>query len=245
MVLQQTLSRNIRADVWMDIAQLVSGLSLLAFLWIHLLAVSSIVLGLEVFMAVGLFIEKFYLLELAGISIPIFIILHLVSAGRKIPVRFRDQRVVWRVAFQTKHRDSQTWIWQVISGMSILVLVMVHIVVVTFAQGVIHADANGQAQVHSLERMGQWGWLVFYAVLLVLGETHASVGLYRQFVKWGYVKRSRAKLIEVIVTVFFVSLGTAALVAFAITANNTTTFDLCDPNLWIPDFLMPHEVQCN
>ena len=56
--------------------------------------------------------------------------------------------------------------------------------------------------------------LVFYIVLLILGEFHAGLGLYRLAVKWGWPRRRQAELLFEVITALVVFLGLGALFMF-------------------------------
>jgi fumarate reductase subunit C len=91
-----------------------------------------------------------------------------------------------------------------VTGSAMLLLVIIHVFIVVYAG--IDSELSG-GRVHS------W-MLAFYVVLLLCAEYHASVGLYRALVKWGYVKRHSLKKVLSVITIVTVGLGLASLWIF-------------------------------
>lgn len=206
MQIQRSMARNQRVELFLDVAELFTGLFLVGFLWTHMLFVSTILLNPNgaVFNALSHFLDTYYL---SYIGVPLVIVVffgHLVLAGRRIPTRITEQKIVWRQASLLRERDTWTWVFQAITGMAILVLASIHMFLV-----VTHWPMQSFT---SAARIQDYLWL--YLLLLLLGEYHAGTGLYRQFVKWGWLKRH--KLIHVIdaITLIIVIMGLGALWVF-------------------------------
>ena len=204
MQIQRSMAKNQRMELLLDVAELASGLILVGFLWTHMFFVGTIILNPQLFNALGAALDRYYL---SYIGIPFVIVVffsHLVIAGRRIPTRFLEQKIIWRHASMLGERDTWTWVFQTITGMAILVLASIHMWVVLENWPI--------RDFISAPRVQHYLWL--YLVLLLLGEYHAGTGLYRQFVKWGWI--SRHKLIHVIdaITVFIVLMGLVALWVF-------------------------------
>jgi len=128
---------------------------------------------------------------------------HAVFAARKIPAQLRERRQVRELAKGlhasgrervesrretspfVPHLESLLWIWQVRTGMIILVLGSFHLVLlgVDIYTPLFGAGA-GIESATSLARVSAGLWLP-YSILLLCVEFHASVGLYRLAVKWG------------------------------------------------------------
>jgi fumarate reductase subunit C len=116
------------------------------------------------------------------------------------------------------HTESMRWIWQVRTGMVILVLGSFHIILL----GVdvltpLFGERLGIEAVTSVERVRAGLWLP-YAILLLCVEFHASVGLYRLAVKWGAglrMSRSTMHRIEQAMLWFFLVLGFVVLLVLA------------------------------
>jgi len=203
---QRSMAKNQRMEMFVDVAELASGLILVGFLWTHMFFVSTILLNPSgsVFNALSRFLDTYYL---SYIGVPFIIVVffsHLVIAGRRIPNRFLEQKIMWRHAAMIGERDTWTWVFQAITGMAILVLASIHMFLV-----VTHWPMQA---ITSAARIQSYLWL--YAILLLLGEYHAGTGLYRQFVKWGWLRRH--KLIHVIdaITVLIIVMGVGALWVF-------------------------------
>ncbi|MFY0543862.1 hypothetical protein [Brevibacillus sp. H7] len=204
MHLQRALTRSSKADFVVETIQTVSGLLLVGFLWTHMLFVASILLGAEAFNTLAHFMEQFRLLDVAVVFIILTVAAHVGAVLRRIPGRWEEQKVVWRHAKIIKHQDTWSWLFQAVTGSAMLLLIIIHVFVVVYA-GI---DAKLSA-----DRVHSW-MLWFYIVLLLFAEYHASVGLYRTVVKWGFVKRRSLKQVLSVVTVCTVLLGLLSLWAF-------------------------------
>lgn len=204
MQLQKALTKSKKADLFIELAQTVSGLLLVGFLWTHMFFVASILLGVQAFNTLAAFMEQFHLLEVAVVFIILTVGVHIGAVIRRIPSRWVEQKIVWKHAKMIKHGDTWSWLFQAVTGSAMLVLVVIHVFVVVYA-GI---DAKLSAA-----RVQSW-MLVFYIVLLLLAEYHASVGIYRTLVKWGIVKRRSLKRILGLVTIFTIGLGLASLWVF-------------------------------
>ncbi|MFM1653096.1 hypothetical protein ACI7RC_13455 [Brevibacillus sp. B_LB10_24] len=204
MQLQRALTQNRKADLWMELVQTVSGLLLVGFLWTHMIFVASILLGAGAFNKLAHFMEQFYLLHLAVAFIILTVGAHLGAVLRRIPSRWQEQKTVWRHAKIIRHQDTWSWLFQAVTGSAMLLLIIIHVFVVVYA-GI---DAKLSAgRIHS--------WMLwFYLIFLVMAEYHASVGLYRALVKWGFVKRHSLKRVLTVVTICTILLGLASIWVF-------------------------------
>lgn len=198
------LTRSSKADLITELVQTVSGLLLVGFLWTHMLFVGSILLGVEAFNRLAHFMEQFRLLDVAVVFIILTVGAHVTAVFRRIPSRWQEQKIVWKHARTIKHSDTWSWLFQAVTGSAMLVLVIIHVFVVVYA-GI---DAKLSA-----DRVQSW-MLAFYIVLLLLAEYHASVGLYRALVKWGFVKRKSLKKVLTVITVCTIGLGLVSLWIF-------------------------------
>lgn len=203
-VQQKILTRNPRAELLYDLAELISGFLLVGFLWTHMLFVATILLGSNIFNTLSEGLDTYYL-SYVGIPFIILIaIMHILTAGRRIPTRYQEQKIIWRHAKMIKGTDTWVWIFQVITGASIFALAAIHLWVIISGWPIEAAS--------SAERMQSFWW--FYIVLLILGEYHAGFGIYRQFVKWGWFPRKPIGYISKAITVVILTLGFAALWVF-------------------------------
>lgn len=204
MQLQKALARSGKADLLVELVQTVSGLLLVGFLWTHMLFVASILLGVTAFNALAHFMEQFYLLDVAVVFIILTVAAHVGAVLRRIPGRWQEQKVVWKHAKIIKHQDTWSWLFQAVTGSAMLLLIIIHVFAVVY----LGIDAK-----LSSDRVASW-MLWFYIVFLFLAEYHASVGLYRALVKWGFVRRRNLKNVLTVVTVCTIGLGLVSLWAF-------------------------------
>jgi len=203
-LLQRVLTKSNKSDLYLDLIELVSGLLLVGFLWTHMLFVSTILISQEMFNTLSEFLDTYYLSYVGIPFIVVVALFHFVIAGRRIPTRIQEQRIVWQHAKMLNHFDTWTWVFQAITGMAILVLAAIHVWLVVTGWPI--------NAMNSADRMAAFWW--FYLVLLFIGEYHAGFGIYRQFVKWGMFPRKPIGYIAKLITVIIIVLGLAAMVAF-------------------------------
>lgn len=201
------LTGNIKTDFSLEVAELATGLLLIGFLWTHMIFIATVILGSDFFNTLSRLMDITYLSYIAVPAVPLLIIIHMVFAARKVPIRFQEQRKAWGLARDMRSFEIWTWIFQIITGVAILILASVHIWLVS-------ADYPIQAA-KSAERIVQLHFVIFYVALLIFGELHAGLGLYRQFVKWGWFNRCSVNKVIKVIGVFIVGLGIAALVIFS------------------------------
>jgi len=188
--------------LYLELAGLVTGVLLVAFLWTHAFLVATVVFGPAAFDGMARFLEDYYLSH-AGIGLGLVIgLVHVAVVARRVPAGYRAQRTVWRLAGKMRHTDTYIWALQVVTGLVILVLAAAHIWVVL-------ADWPLQAAKSALRV--QTGYLSFYLILLLVAEYHAAAGLYRLLVKWArFRRRSLARAIGA-AAAFILSVNLAAL----------------------------------
>jgi fumarate reductase subunit C len=205
------LTRPGKRDAFMDWVQMLSGASLVLFMWCHMLLVSSVLLSPKLMDAIAWFFEEamFNMVLLGGPIIFILFLIHFVLAARKMPFTANDQKTIWGHARLLKHRD--TWLWLVQACTAIVVLVMggIHMWVVLNDLPISVAK--------SAARVADGGWTVFYLVLLPFVELHVSIGFYRILVKWGFItteNRVKAKKAEFIMFAAFMVIGLLTIIRF-------------------------------
>jgi fumarate reductase subunit C len=112
------------------------------------------------------------------------------------------------------HAESLLWIWQVRTGMVILVLGSFHLILLGIdVLTPLFGDRAGIEAASSVARVRGGLWIL-YAVLLIAVEFHASVGLYRVAIKWGAglaLSRRVLRGIERVLLWFFLGLGVVVL----------------------------------
>ncbi len=204
MELQKALTSNRKTDFLVELIQTISGVLLVGFLWTHMVFVASILLGVNAFNTLASFMETFRLLDIAVIFIILAVGAHVGTVLRRIPGRWQEQKIVWKHARTIKHGDTWSWLFQAVTGSAMLILLIIHVFIVVYAG--INADL-------SADRVHSW-MLWFYIVFLLFAEYHASVGLYRALVKWGFVNRHSLKKVLGVVTVFTIGLGMISLWVF-------------------------------
>ena len=207
-----------------------TGLILALFMWGHVVLVGSILTGTRGFDWLAGALEDYYIAQPTVFVIFAMFLIHAVFAARKIPAQLRERRKILqlakglsqsgreKVATRTEHSpfrphvDSLLWIWQVRTGMVMLVLGSFHLVLLSMDIFTpLYGDIAGIESSTSMARVSAGLWLP-YAVLLLCVEFHASVGLYRLAVKWGadlWMSRTTMHRIERVI--FWVVLGLGAL----------------------------------
>jgi fumarate reductase subunit C len=183
-----------RHQLYRELASGVSGLLLALFMFGHTLLVGSILTGTAGFDWVALTLEIYFIAQPTVVIILALFLLHAFYAGRKIPARIRERRRMIDVAknlaasgrtSEIAHAESMLWIWQVRTGLLILVLGSFHIGLIALdVLTPLFGERAGIEAATTLarERAGLW---IVYAILTVCIAFHTAVGLYRLAVKWG------------------------------------------------------------
>lgn len=197
MLIQKVLTRNPKTELYYDLIELFTGITLVIFLWMHTVFVSTILLGNEVFNALSEGLDRYYLSYIGIPFIIIIFITHILTAGRRIPTRYQEQKIILRHARMINGTDTWIWIFQVITGMAILALTSIHLWVIITGWP-IEAET-------SIDRLNAFWW--FYLVLLLLSQYHAGFGIYRQFVKWGWLPRKPVLVVAVSLALGLTVLG--------------------------------------
>ena len=213
-----------------------TGLVLALFMWGHVILVGSILTGERGFDWMATMLEDYYIAQPTVAAIFALFLIHAVLASRKIPAQLVERRQMIDLAkglsqsgrerVPTRrdnspfvpHLESMLWIWQVRTGMVILVLGSFHLILI----GVdiftpLFGDIAGIESASSLTRVAAGLWLP-YAILLLCVEFHASVGLYRLAVKWGsdfLPHRRHLHRIEQVIFWLVLGLGTLTLLVLA------------------------------
>ena len=199
-------------------------------MWGHMFMVGSILTGARGFDFVASGLEHLYIAQPTVFAISALFLIHAAFASRKIPAQLRERRRMRLIAVGLRdapaalrrgrpvHTESVLWLWQVVTGMVLLVFGSFHLVLV----GVdlltpLFGERVGIEAVSSSARVRSGLWLV-YLVLLLCVEFHASVGLYRLAVKWGFgarLGRRALRRIEHAVLFLFLGLGLVTLAVLA------------------------------
>ena len=216
------MSSASRVPARLDVLQGASGLFLALFMWLHMVFVSSILLGKDAFWHVARFFEGYHLL---GKPYPILVtliaafvfgvlIFHAALALRKFPADWRQYSSFRRHARDMKHGDTTLWFVQVWTGFAMFFLASIHIFTMMTQPETIGPYGSADRIV------SDWYWPL-YLVLLFAVEFHGSIGLYRLAVKWGWLEgkdpdatRRNMKRAKWLVTIFFLTLGLLSLAAY-------------------------------
>lgn len=211
-----------------------TGFALTVFIWLHVFDVGSLLFGPQGFDRLAEFLEGLYIAQPIVVVITLLFLVHAVAAARKIPARVRERRRFNRLARELAkaqrgwaggdgrerpHEDSRLWVWQVRTGMLILVLGSFHIglaTVDTFTD--FWGARHGMEAATTMERVaGGLAW--FYFVLLVLLAIHSSAGIYRLAVKWGVAARRSRPALKRFARLFGIAFLAAGLVVLAVMAG--------------------------
>jgi fumarate reductase subunit C len=212
MMLNQTaapLGRDLPAEGYLDVLQMLTGVALVLFMWGHMILVASVNFGSGVMNWIARLLEETYMVQIFGPLIAVVFLVHFLLTGRKFPFRSREQKVMWRHSLTLRHGDTWLWVIQVVTAMIILIMGCIHMWVVLTDLPITAAKSAARIQ-------GGW-WLAFYLILLPLVELHVGIGFYRIGVKWGWITRTNRNFFKGIerkqIWVFLI-IGLVTLVTF-------------------------------
>jgi len=208
-------------SAWLDLSQSLSGVILAVFLWTHLVLVSSILFGADAMSWVARMMELSFLssdghgypwvVTCIAIGIAVLAFIHVLVALQKLPMSLQQQRALRQQMQVIKHSDTRLWRCQAITGVVILLLLPVHLWLIGSAPETI----GPQGSANRIWNQGVW---MLYLPLLLTVELHAAIGIYRVALKWGAARdlnsRARLRKLKTIISVVFVSVGIASLLAF-------------------------------
>ena len=225
-----------RKQLYYELISAGSGLLLALFMWGHLLLVGSILLGSRSFDWVAGMLEEYSIARPTVVVIIGIFLVHALLASRKIPAQLRERKTMQQLARRLKeaglghpvvqsgypalqpHLESMLWIWQVRTGMIMLVLGSFHLILLGLdIYTPLFGTHTGIEAVSSMKRV-QLGLWPLYGLLLLCVEFHASVGLYRLMVKWGpgaRMPRTTLRRIEQLMFWLLLGLGILTLVVLA------------------------------
>jgi fumarate reductase subunit C len=211
-----------RWPAWLDIAQGLTGLALVLFMWAHMFMVSSILLGKDAFYFVARMFEGQYIfgrpypLLVSFIVAVIFVIfaVHALIAIRHMPNSYREYRSFWLHSRSLRHPDTTLWLIQVITGLLLMFFASVHLYGMFTQPGNIGPYASSDRMVTGV----MWP---LYLLLLFAVELHAGIGIYRLALKWGWPSgknpRQTRRILNRVkwaISVFFIVLGLMTLSAY-------------------------------
>ncbi len=217
--------RKSRIPARLDLIQSLSGLALGLFMWVHLILVSSILLGKDTMLAVTHIMEASFLrpdvpggypalVVGAALTILAIFIVHAGLAMRKFPSNFKQAQEMRSHVKMMHHKDTTQWWTQAITGFIMFFLGSAHLLIIA-------SNPDKIGPYLSADRFVTWGLWPMYLILLFAVEFHGAIGMYRLAVKWGVFDgkdprktRKRLKLAKQFITVFFISLGLASFAAY-------------------------------
>ncbi len=239
-----------RRQIYYELASGASGLVLALFMWGHMILVGSILTGERGFNWLAGMLEVYYIAQPTVVVIFTLFLVHAALASRKIPAQLADRRRMielgkglanagrFRPANASEispmqaHIESRLWIWQVRTGMVILVLGSFHVVLLGLdVLTPLFGEHPGIEALTSVARVKAGLWLP-YAILLLCVEFHAGVGLYRLAIKWGagrLLSRNVLHAIERVLLWFFLGLGVVVLLVLADVLPPPLAFLLTEP----------------
>src|SRR5262245_59865126 len=170
------LADRTRASRWparLDLAQSLSGLVLVLFMWGHMFFVSSILLGKDAMWTVTRFFEGYFLfgtshpwiVSIAVAGVIALIVTHAALALRKLPGSHHQLRT-WRAHMKMmRHEDTSLWFWQVFTGFALFFLATVH-------QYVMLVRPERIGPFESADRVWSEHYWPLYILLLLAVELH-------------------------------------------------------------------------
>ncbi|MDH5561326.1 MAG: fumarate reductase cytochrome b subunit [Deltaproteobacteria bacterium] len=226
--MEQLLSEQVkksRTPARLDFYQSATGLILGLFMWAHMLLVSSILLGNESMYWVAKSLEASFLSKDPTHGYPILVtfavlgvfflfIVHAGLAVRKFPSSWKQHRVFRSHMKMMKHKDTNIWYTQVVTGFIMFFFGSVHLYIM-----MTHPDKIGP-YASSDRFVSDWMWPL-YLILLLAVEAHGTIGLYRLAVKWGWFdgknpvsNRKKLKFLKNLLAIFFIVLGLFTFAAY-------------------------------
>jgi len=204
---QWNFLKNPRVVARFDLIETITGLLLVAFMWGHMLMLSTILFGPDTMNSLAVFLESppLYMAQIGLVGMAVLILIHLVTAGRKLPSRVREQAMIWRLSKQLRHTDTWLWVIQAVTGMIILMFAAIHLWVVATTFPI-------EAMKSSTRVAGSYGYL--YLPMIIIVELHVGIGLYRAIVKWTAFNRHAGAILKWGITAVFLVIGYAILGTF-------------------------------
>ena len=205
MIDQSSFLNSPRLAARFDLTEMISGLLLVFFMWGHMLMLSTILFGPETMNSLAIFLEEYYLAQIGAAGVAALVLVHFLTAGRKLPSRVAETRALWKVAVGLRHLDTWLWVVQAVTGIMVLIFASIHLwyILTTFPI---------QAAKSSIRVAESLGYL--YAPMIVAVELHVGVGFYRVLVKWTAIHRRNLSIIKWGLTVAFLAIGYAILAGF-------------------------------
>ena len=206
----------------LDLLQSASGLFLALFLMAHMFFVSSILISHDAFYYVARFFEgefflgKPYPILVSGVVALILAIFvaHAWLAMRKFPAGYRQYRAFVAHKNNLRHGDTSLWWLQIWTGFALFFMATIHLYDMLMQPALI-------GPYESADRVWTGNMWPLYLMLLLAAELHASIGLYRLAIKWGWfdsakpnLSRRRLRWAKHGISAFYITLGLVTLAAY-------------------------------
>jgi len=199
----------------LDFLQSATGTVLVLFIMLHLLFESSILLGKDAMYALTKAFELDFIFEggeplfIAFLAFGVFVvfILHALLAMRKFPSSYREYSAYRLHSQMIQHEDTSLWFIQITTGFMMFFLGSIHLYTMMTQPDKIGPFA-------SADRIYSDTMWPMYLLLLVSVVLHASVGLYRLIIKWGWGERQKSKWMIKAATIFYLGIGLVSLGAY-------------------------------
>ena len=172
--------------------------------------------SVETFLAGGLFIKggSPKILVLSTVVVFTIIVIHAALALRKFPNSYRQYRNFRSHTLMFPHDDTKLWHVQMVTGFILFFIGAMHVYNMAI-------DADWMGPYASADRIFSNNIWILYIILLISVELHATIGLYRLVVKWGWFEgddyrksRIRYKKIRNGIIAFYLILGIASLATY-------------------------------
>lgn len=186
-----------KASKKLDFYQVLTGILLACFIFGHLLLVSSVLLGTNVFDGLAWILEELYIAQFILPAILLLVFAHFLIAARKMPFRQGEFVTFLSHARSMKHPETWAWLVQIVTAVIILALASTHIIEVMSDLPITAEKSAARMQ----EGSGAW----FYISLLLCSWFHVGIGIFRMGVKYGYItiknRKSVTKKILILICV--------------------------------------------
>ncbi len=206
----------------LDFYQSLTGFILAVFIKFHLLFVSSILISKDFMHHVDKILSGSLIVDggdpafIVILAIIIFVILffHALLAVRKFPNSYRQYRNFNSHTQMYPHGDTKLWGVQIITGFILFFFASIHLYQMM-------SEPSNIGPYLSSDRIWSDGAWMFYIILLITVELHATIGLYRLAVKWGWfndksykITREKLQKVRNFIIGFYIILGLLSLSAY-------------------------------
>ncbi|MDP6559089.1 MAG: hypothetical protein QF619_02965 [Candidatus Binatia bacterium] len=94
MINQWKSIKNPRFAARVKLIEMISGLLLVFFMFGHILILPTILFGQDTMNALAAFLEDFYIAQAGAVGVVFLLLIHFVTANRKLPSRVREQTMI-------------------------------------------------------------------------------------------------------------------------------------------------------